>query len=423
MTSRNASSDDFDRLVSQWMDSDARVGEPEHLLEGVLSQTSVSRRLPRWALPEWWLPMQLTMPLRAAPRLAPLLLIALLVAAVVAVAWIGSRPRLPDPFGPAANGQVAYLSNGQIYAANPDGSSPVQLTFGGRPAATPTWSRDGTRFAYELISPRPGTDNPTGDGDIVVANADGSNTIRIDREARDPSPASWSPDGRWLVYSKVVGPGDQVFVAAADGSSPPVRIGDLSTINWAPIFSPDGTKITFFIDDRGVGVMNRDGSGQHMLNTTPFSGEDLGGWHPQGDRIVVSAAGTEATDLWILHVDGSAEQHLRVPGRSEVGPSWSPNGDRLAYLSSGDGVSFLLHVADADGGNDRQLPGIYSRINPSWSPDGTRIAVLNDLGSVVRLTLIDPDGKAAAIEIEGVIPAGSVDARRSSPTSWQRVAP
>ena len=96
MTSRNASRDDFDRLMRQWLDADARVGEPEHLIDQVLTQTRVARRLPRWVLPEWWLPMQLTMPMRATPRLAPLLLlIALLLAAAVAVVWIGSRPRLP----------------------------------------------------------------------------------------------------------------------------------------------------------------------------------------------------------------------------------------------------------------------------------------------------------------------------------------
>ena len=111
-----------------------------------------------------------------------------------------------------------------------------------------------------------------------------------------------------------------------------------------------------------------------------------------------------------------------MPGRAEAGPSWSPAGDRLAYLASGDGESFLLYVANADGGNERLLPGIYSHINPAWSPDSTRIAVVSELGSTVRLTLIDPDGKADAIVIEGDLPSEPV-AERMSPTAWQRVAP
>jgi hypothetical protein len=429
MTSNNAWRDDFDRLMSQWMAADARVHEPEHLLDAVLEQTRATRRIPSWLLPERWIPVQLTMPLRAAPRLAPVLLvIALVLAAIVAIAVVGSQQqRLPDPFGLAANGRVAYLSDGQIYAANPDGSNPIQLTFGDRSAATPMWSRDGTKFAYELISSKPGTDNSNGTGDIVVANADGSNPITIDRDVMDASPTGWSPDGRWLVYSKTVGPhNDQIFIAAADGSSPPVRIGNPETVNWSPIFSPDGTKILYFSgwDGNGIGVMNPDGSDWRILNTTPFASIDSATWHPDGNRIVVSAAtGPDTNDLWILYADGSPEQRLATPGRADVGPSWSPAGDRLVYLVSGDDGSFLLHVADADGANDRVLPGAYSHINPTWSPDGTRIAVLNDLGSGVRLTLIDPDGKAAPIVIEGVTPAGSVAAIHGSPTAWQRIAP
>ena len=140
-------------------------------------------------------------------------------------------------------------------------------------------------------------------------------------------------------------------------------------------------------------------------------------------RSVVAASTSEATDLWFLYLDGTAERQLQVPGRAEVGPSWSPDGNRLVYLTSVDAQgAFALAVADADGTNVRTLPGVYSDVNPSWSPDGTRIAVVNDLGSVVRLTLLDPDGKAEPIVIEGVLPAQPV-AEPVSPTAWQRVAP
>ena len=425
MTSKRMSEPDFDTLLTAWFEADARVREPETLVDDALVRVQRSRRLPAWLLPEWWIPMEHSMHLRAVPRLATMiLLIVLLAAALVAIAVIGSTPRLPNPFGPAANGQVAYLSNGQVYTANPDGSNPIQLTFGDGSASTPVWSRDGTKFAYRLAGP---TSNPSNmsASDLVVVDGHGANPITIARGAQDISPSSWSPDGRWLVYARLDGTYDQVFIAAADGSRPPVRIGNPETVNWSPIFSPDGTKIMYFVgqEGNGIGVMNSDGSDWHILNTTPFESIDSATWHPDGDRIVVAANGpTEATDLWILHADGSPEQRLRVPGQAEVGPSWSPVGDRLAYLTSGDGVSFLLHVADADGANERLLPGTYGHINPSWSPDGTRIAAVNDLGPGLRLTLLDPDGKAKAIVIDGVRPTQPV-IEPASPTAWQRIAP
>jgi Tol biopolymer transport system component len=423
MTSRNASRDDFDRLMAQWMEADARVREPEHLLDSVLERTRAARRIPRWLLPERWIPVRLTMQLRGVPKLAPiLLLIALLLAAIVAFVVVGSRPRLPDPFGLAANGRVAFLSNGQIHAANPDGSNPIQLTFGTRTAAMPVWSRDGTRIAFKLISPASTPEEPTLFGDLIVVNADGSNPITIEPEAKGMSPAVWSPDGRWLLYSRLEGTVDQIYVAAADGSSLPARVGNPATVNWAPTFSPDGTKIAYFVQSSGMEVMNRDGSDVRRLNTSAFGEIDSAQWHPDGNRIVVSATTSEAFDLWFLYLDGTPERHLRTVGRAEVSPSWSPDGGRLLYLTSTTGTSFTLMVANADGTNEQVMPGQYSFVNPIWSPDGSRIAAVNDLGSVARVTLLDPDGVAEAIVIEGVLPAGSLIAPRSDIPVWQRTA-
>ena len=424
MTTKRMSEPDFDSLLAAWFEADARVREPETLTDDALTRVDRTRRLPAWLLPEWWIPMQLSMPLRAVPRLATMLLVVvLLVAALVAIAIVGSTPRLPNPFGPAANGRVAYLSNGQIYAANPDGSNPIPLTSDARSARTPEWSRDGTSFAFSLISPKPGTNSPTHYGDIVVANADGSNLITIDRDTVDPSPTVWSPDGRWLVYSKIVGAGDQIFIAASDGSSPPTRIGSPDTINWSPLFSPDGTKILYFLGDSHVAVMDRDGSNARQLNTTAFTGVQSLVWHPDGNHVVVSAATSEATDLWFLYLDGTPERQMSLPGRAEVGPSWSPDGNRLVYLISTDPQGFTPVVADADGTKQRTLGGTYSEINPAWSPDGRLIAVVNELGPTGFVDLIDPDGEREPIRIASVAPADPGTSDRSAPVRWQRLAP
>jgi len=423
MTSQNAQRDDFDRLMSQWMEAEGRVREPEQLLESVLERTRVARRIPRWLLLERWIPVQLATPLRAAPRLAPvLLLIALLLAAIVGIAVVGSQPRLPDPFGLAANGRVAYVSNGQIYAAGPDGSNAVALTFGTRTASTPAWSRDGTRVAYKLIGQRSPADDPTLFGDLVVVSADGSNPVTIERDAMGMSPPSWSPDGRWVMYSYLVGDIDQIFIAAADGSSPPRRVGDPDTINWAPMFSPDGSKILYFVDTDRVAVMNTDGTDDRRLNSSAFTELHSANWHPDGRQVIVSAATTGKFDLWILSLD-APERHLPVPGRAEVGPGWSPDGNRLVYLTTTTGTSFTLTVADRDGSNERALPGSFSDFNPTWSPDGTRIAAVNDLGSIARVVVVDPDGVVEPIQISTVLPAEGVIADRAVPAMWQRVAP
>ena len=88
-------------------------------------------------------------------------------------------------------------------------------------------------------------------------------------EPHHDRPRSQGPESSRLLAGRSIaclfeglGSGDQVFIAAADGSSPPVRIGNPETVNWAPIFSPDGSKIMYFEGQEGehIAVMNPDGS-------------------------------------------------------------------------------------------------------------------------------------------------------------------
>src|SRR6187397_688842 len=98
MTTKRMSEPDFDSLLTAWFEADARVREPETLVDAALVRVHRSRRLPAWLLSEWWIPMQLSMQARAVPRLATtLLLVILLVAALVAIAIVGSTRRLPNP--------------------------------------------------------------------------------------------------------------------------------------------------------------------------------------------------------------------------------------------------------------------------------------------------------------------------------------
>ena len=281
---------------------------------------------------------------------------------------------------------------------------------------------DGTKFAYSLISPKPGTDQPTHYGDIVVANADGSNLITIDRDTVDPArclvarrPMACLFEGRRSGRPDLHRSGRRQQPTDPDRRSRHDQlVSDLS---------PDGSKILYFRGDSHVAVMDRNGSNDRPLNTTAFTAVQSLAWHPDGNRVVVSASTTEATDLWFLYLDGTPERQLRLPGRAEVGPSWSPDGNRLVYLLSVDPRGFMPVVADADGTNSRTLPGVYGEINPAWSPDGRLIAVVNDLGPVGYVDLIDPYGERDPIRNESVAPVDPGIADRSSPVRWQRLAP
>ena len=172
----------------------------------------------------------------------------------MAIALVGSQRRLPPPFGLAAPGVVAFVADGDLWTANPDGSDRVRLTTDPRIDGFPVFSRDGTRIAFKRLPVENARPDWEDWGDVVVADVDGSHPIVLDPDVHSPSPMSWSGDGRFLVYSRTVDGLDQVFIAATDGSMRR-QITSGGQDNWGPTLSPDGRTIAFVKSNTGIFVI------------------------------------------------------------------------------------------------------------------------------------------------------------------------
>jgi Tol biopolymer transport system component len=253
-------------------------------------------------------------------------------------------------------GLLLFVREGFIYSVRADGSRVRRLTRGEDPA----WSFDGTRFAYDALTPGEcGGDCPK----VFVAKADG--TAR--RRATNVPPSSlvqlspaWSPDGAQIVYSSSSLPVQSFGLAVATvGGSPRYITGDETTWDSAPAWSPDGGSICFTRDD-GLYVVTPTGEGEHRI-VERGGGEPA--WSPDGRSILFAMT---HGDLYTVTPDGTAL--LRIAPRTRSA-DWSPDGMRI-LVSDATGI----FTVGTDGKVLRRLTRAKTDRNAVWSPGGTMIA-------------------------------------------------
>lgn len=238
-----------------------------------------------------------------------------------------------------------------IYKARADGTDTVNLTKNAADDIDGAWSPEGKLVAF--------ASNRSGNYDIFVMNDDGSNVRQLTSDGADDTQPRWSPDGTKIVFtSKKDGGGiatteqftSDLFLVNADGTN---RVHLTSTArsseSWAS-WSPDGKKLLYGrqeysdaglkVAGGGIFIINADGTG-----TTPFqlAGTDFGpgaaAWSPDGTRIAVTAFYNKHPDFFaqtvvvVANIDGSNVKAL-TPLNSTLMfnyPSWSADGTKILF--------------------------------------------------------------------------------------------
>jgi Tol biopolymer transport system component len=265
-------------------------------------------------------------------------------------------------------GQIAFdFSDGDstdLYLLDINLLSQTQISFSPQNENHVAWSPNGKYIVY---SRQVGVNN----WDIFWAYADGGSPKQLtDSPGLDLNP-TWSPDGQYIVYAS-----DQksrrgnfgIYRINADGSDMQRLTGESVNANF-PTFSPDGRKLAYVSGDGTlINILTIDSGRAAIAVKVPDQIYNLV-FSPKGDKIAFSMGYDRSADVCVYNLGSPTIVNLTKRSGYDANPTWSPDGQWLAFESDRTGSSNLF-VMTSDGKNVLQLTygesGTYAE--PSWRP-------------------------------------------------------
>ena len=174
--------------------------------------------------------------------------------------------------------------------------------------------------------------------------------------------------------------GAQVAILNADGSDFHVVTSGSSNNAFAS-FSPDGRRIVYRTagpDGEGLRIMNLD---DHKITTLTREYDNFPLWSPRGDLIAFVRNVSGDFEVMTMRPDGSDVKQLTHTHGNEAHLAWSPDGERILFTSSRMGFKdealFTgspqpygeIFVMDAVGTHVEQLTDDqWEEGGPAWQP-------------------------------------------------------
>jgi hypothetical protein len=229
----------------------------------------------------------------------------------------------------------------------------------------------------------------------------------------------WSPDGRELVYSSYRnGALDLMRLDLATGETRSLVAN--GAVNLDARWSPDGRRLAFVstthegrwhvftVESAGgtpVRVTEDRDSGLPRYYYSRFDHYLSPTWSPDGrELILVSNRGHiwGSGGLWRMAAEpGATAREIHYEETTwKARPDWSPDGRRVVYSSYHGRQWNQLWLLTAEGGDPFPLTyGEFDLTAPRWSRDGTRIAAISNEGGNTSLVVIDlPGGRHQRVE-------------------------
>jgi len=220
---------------------------------------------------------------------------------------------------------------------------------------------------------------------------------------RSVSNASWSPDGKEILFTTDMAGRQNLWKVDARGGWP-IQLVQSDERQFGATFSPDGKWIVFQQDTGGnelwdIFAVPSDGGQVTNLTQSPEIREESPRWSPDGKTIALSYKPKDGRVYDLALLDWASHKvskltHESSPDRSWASIAWSPDGKTL-YATRTD-VSFTdadVYAVDVTSGTTTNLTPHHGKalnLGSSLSPDGKTLLITSDQkGGFQNVALLD----------------------------------
>ena len=305
--------------------------------------------------------------------------------------------------------QIAFAAVGDIYVVSTTGGKPVNLTNDAALDTDPAWSPDGGRLVYS-------SDKNSAHLQLWIRDMKSGEARQVTRLATQPQGASFSPDGKRVVFFNVDGMWRVAQMSVLDVASGQVTtIHDTLPQPGTPTWSPDGRRVAL----ASVAPMStrfREGTNQVLtILTEPATPEGIRKrktWATNGMfrcrfcRSTLAAAAVpsgrptaarwprstrERLSVWPVAKNGAPlGPPRRVTSESAHAPSWQGDSRHILYQSLD-----TLRILDLESGETRTVP-----LDLQWTPAIPTGRLVIHAGRLLDMTAPTPRSNVDVI-VEG----------------------
>ena len=272
--------------------------------------------------------------------------------------------------------RIAYAQEGDLFVAQNDGSGAFKLASVQGRIMKPAWSPDGRRIRFSV------SDEPTLSVALWEVSAEGANLHVLYpgwHKPADECCGKWTSDGRYFVFASL----GAIWAQAEPrglfrkGPSQPVKLTSGAVPFSEALPSKDGKRLfAVGVAPRGELVRYDGRSGQFLPFLSGISAE-FATFSRDGKWVAYVTFPDGA--LWRSKADGSERLQLTQSSADMMpyvfNPRWSPDGSELVYYLVERGRLPRLYRVSASSGQRQELleNRDEAKEDPNWSNDGKRI--------------------------------------------------